>query len=209
MNTESYPKLPDGSLDYQSFTQEQLIEFYDQIPTNSEEFESATNEMVRRGFVFKKPRPTSVASRYPAGGSAAWITVYSILGIGVFTLIMAGVSSISREVDARTTVIAVVIGLIFVSMGILMSGLRKLAYLKHKPDNAALDTGAVYTVFGIFWSLLTVAVVYFALYLFIKVVEWSPEYAIKTAILPLILAFIPGALSAAFFLIAREISSFD
>lgn len=169
--------------------------------------EDVKDGMARHGLEPEGPSQQEAGKLYSSNGNAIWITSYVIIGIAVFILLMSGFSKFLEEESTRTTIISVIVSLIFVSFGFLMSGLRDLANLKSKSKNENAPSGMIYIVWGIFWVFVAMEIIGYTIYYYAKLAEWDKELALKVSLIPLLFTFIPVALSSAFFLIAHEIVS--
>lgn len=113
---------------------------------------------------------------YSAGGTAGWQTFFVIIGIAVAGLLIYLMGKTGALNDTLKIVIPIAMGMMVMSSGFILSGVRHLANLKHGFHTASAPT--VYIVFGGFWMLAFIALWISSLIDIIKVLEYSPLIAL-------------------------------
>lgn len=211
-NKDALPASPiyERSEAYAALENHDLEAMYQQLTEGSPEFGAVMAEMTKRGYLFKtkytrtESPSQGMENTNSKGSNAVWTVMYSILGLVFFILIVAGLTDLPGEVNATMVVAALVVGLATASFGQLVAGIRQLVNKIGHPGGYG-SSGASYIVFGFFWALVTAAVIIAAIYTFVKFAGFSTEMAFKAAVVPLLIAFIPGAMAAAFFTLDREL----
>jgi len=111
------------------------------------------------------------APPYSAGGTAGWQTFFVIVGIALGGLMIYLLGESGMVNDTMKIVVPLAMGMIVMSSGFILSGVRHLANLKHGFHTASAP--GVYIFFGGFWMLAFIALWISSLINIIKLLEYS------------------------------------
>lgn len=111
------------------------------------------------------------APPYSTGGTVGWQTFFVIVGIALAGLMIYYMGQSGMVNDTMKIVVPIAMGMMVMSSGFILSGVRHLANLKHGFHTASAP--GVYIFFAGFWMLAFIALWISSLINIIKVLEYS------------------------------------
>ncbi len=201
-----------------ALSEEELLELYDNAEEESEEFVNAKEELIKRGYAFEPHDATdgieetewepvqqtlALKARYSLTGTLVWELLFLVLSLTGAIYFLSTMQKNGVKITPRLGVSTAVIVLFFSTTGVIVGAIRRLANLI---DNQLSNSSAiVYYILSSLWSVCLVGAAYYTVKNFTEVMKYSFEYALISALMPLIGALVSIAYAVIFFMLAKEL----
>jgi hypothetical protein len=201
-------------------SEEELLEIYNNAEEDSEELKQAKEELTLRGYEFQTQEEIDEieavkadalaktilpVEHYSKTGTLIWELLFLVLSLAGAIYFLLTMQNNGVKITPRLGLSTAVIVLFFSTTGIFVGAIRRLANLKVNP--AATASAIVYYVLCFLWSVCLVGAAYYVVKNFSEVVKYSFEYALVSALMPLIGALVSMAYAVIFFMLGKELGS--
>jgi len=210
-----------------AMSNDELVNMYKTLEMNSPQWTGVMNELKRRGFTFKSPKPVTppppppppraetpdlsvfsqrshVSLRYSKIGSLIWEIIFLLLGLAVGVYLVEKISTID-DVPWQAYALPFAAALLVISLGAVLGGIRQLANLKGNAPSNATNNVIGHLVLIICWILLTLGFVYYGVDMFLKLNQWDTGKALLTAGIFLAGALVCATYATIFWLLSVEL----
>jgi len=204
--------------DLEAISEEELLELYNSSEEESEEFINAKEELTKRGYAFEphdatdgieetewEPAQQTVAlkARYSLTGTLVWELLFLVLSLAGAIYFLLTMQKNGVKITPRLGLSTAVIVLFFSTTGVMVGAIRRLANLIDTQLSNA--SAVVYYILSFLWSVCMVGATYYMIKNFTEVVKYSFEYALVSALMPLIGAMVSMAYAVIFFMLGKEL----
>jgi len=204
--------------DLEAISEEELLELYNSSEEESEEFINAKEELTKRGYAFEphdatdgieetewEPAQQTVAlkARYSLTGTLVWELLFLVLSLAGAIYFLLTMQKNGVKITPRLGLSTAVIVLFFSTTGVMVGAIRRLAnMIDTQLSNAS---AIVYYILSLLWSACLVGAAYYMIKNFTEVMKYSFEYAMVSALMPLIGALVSMAYAVIFFMLGKEL----
>jgi len=204
--------------DLEAISEEELLELYNSSEEESEEFINAKEELTKRGYAFEphdatdgieetewEPAQQTVAlkARYSLTGTLVWELLFLVLSLAGAIYFLLTMQKNGVKITPRLGLSTAVIVLFFSTTGVMVGAIRRLANMIDTQFSNA--SAIVYYILSLLWSACLVGAAYYMIKNFTEVMKYSFEYAMVSALMPLIGAMVSMAYAVIFFMLGKEL----
>ena len=201
-----------------AISEEELLELYNSAEEESEEFINTKEELTKRGYAFEPhdaadgidetewepvQQTLPLKARYSLTGTLVWELLFLALSLAGAIYFLLTMQNNGVKITPRLGLSTAVIVLFFSTTGVMVGAIRRLANLIDNQLSTA--SAVVYYILSSLWSVCMVGATYYMIKNFTEVMKYSLEYALVSALMPLIGALVSMAYAVIFFMLGKEL----